>query len=190
MKKTITAVLALAFVISFSQAVFAKTSRTAASSSGDYEVDGSIGFATGPGDFSSGNGVNFGFGAMLPDIDKNLQARVDISFFDFSYTYRYVGSGYDLSYTRIPITVSARYYLPINSRFKAFAQAGLETSIDSYDYVVAGNRHSKSEVNLGISPGGGAEFVFNPQISFFVLGRIHIISDEYFSMQFGGAFHF
>ena len=186
MKKTSIAVFTVVFLISFTPAVFAKSAKTF----GDFEVDGSFGFASGPGDFGSGYGVNFGLGAMLPEIDRNLQARADISVFDFSTTYGYLGSGYDLSYTRIPVTFSARYYFPVNPRLKAFAQAGLETSIDSFEYFAAGQRHSKSEVNLGISPGGGVEFTLNPKVSFFALGRIHIISDEYFSMQFGGAFHF
>ena len=194
MKKTAIAVLVVIFIIGLSQAVFAKSARTSRTttsySSGEYEVDGSFGFATGPGDFGSGFGVNFGFGAMLPTIDPNLQARVDISYFDFSYDYGYLGYGYNLDYTRIPVTFSARYYFPINDRLKAFAQAGLEMSFDSYDYVAAGYKHSESDVNLGLSPGGGIEFTLNPQVSIFALGRIHMISDDYFSMQFGGAFHF
>ncbi len=75
-----------------------------------------------------GFGLNFGAGYTFPDI--NLQARVDVSYFDFSYDYAGL---YDFSYTRIPITVSARYYFPINDSLKAFAQAGIETSIDSFD---------------------------------------------------------
>jgi hypothetical protein len=45
-------------------------------------------------------------------------------------------------------------------------------------------------VNFGITPGGGIEFQVLPDVSIFALGRIHIITDNYFSMQFGAAFHF
>lgn len=197
MKRFMIVLFSVLFLFGTATVVFAKTTKpsrstTAASSSdnGDFEVDGSFAFATGPGDFGSGYGVNFGAGYMLKSIDKNLQARVDISYYDFSYTYGF-GYGYDLTYTRIPVTVSARYYFPINDRLKAFAQAGLETSFDSFDYVDGfGNKHTRSDVNLGISPGAGIEFYPTPKVSIFAVGRIHMISDSYFSMQFGGAFHF
>jgi opacity protein-like surface antigen len=81
--------------------------------------------------------------------------------------------------------------VPINSKLKAFVQAGLETSIDRFDYIAAdGFRRTHSEVNLGISPGAGIEFNANPNISFFILSRAHLISDSYFSTQFGIASHF
>lgn len=157
---------------------------------GDFSVDGSFGFATGPGSFDQGFGVNFGAGYMLKGIDKNLQARVDLSFFDFDYDYWGGGNAYNLSYTRIPLTVGARYYFPIIERLSAFAQVGLETSYDSFDYYANGEKHSKSEVNLGVTPGGGAEYFFTRNASAFALARVHIITDNYFSMQFGAAFHF
>ena len=198
MKRFIIAALSVLFLLSSGTAVFAKTTKSSrsttssfSSDSGDFEIDGSFAFATGPGDFGSGYGVNFGAGYMLRSIDNNLQGRVDLSYYDFSYTYGYLGYGYDLSYTRIPLTVSARYYFPINDRLKAFVQAGLETSYDSVDYVDGfGNKHTESDVNLGISPGGGIEFYPTSKVSIFAVGRIHMISDSYFSMQFGGAFHF
>lgn len=152
-----------------------------------FEVDGSFAFGSGPGAFDSGGGVNFGAGYLLSTIDRNLQARIDLSYYDFSSDFL----GYDLSYTRIPITVSARYYFPINDRLKAFAQAGLETSFDSFEsYEGTVNKHTENEVNFGVSTGGGIEFYVLPEFSIFALGRAHIVTDNYFSMQFGAAFHF
>ena len=191
MKKLGAAVLTIFLLLGTGTAVFAKTTKTSTSgaSAGEFEVDGSLGFATGPESFNSGFGVNFGAGYMLSTIDKHLQARVDLSYYDFSYDYGY-GTGYNLNYTRVPITFSARYYFPIQDRLRAFAQAGLETSFDSFDHVDGGVKRSKSEVNLGLTPGGGIEFFVSPKTSIFAVGLIHMISDDYFSMQFGAAFHF
>jgi len=187
MNKLAAMTLAIFLVVGGGTAAFAKAT-TVSTDKGVFEVDGSFGVGTGPGSYDGGPGVNFGAGYMLSTIDKNLQARVDLSYYDFSYDILI----YKLSYTRIPITVSARYYFPINDRLKAFAQAGIETSFDSSDNYdpFFGTKHSKSEVNIGLSPGGGIEFFVAPQISIFALGKAHIISDSYFSMQFGAAFHF
>ncbi|HEY6010229.1 MAG TPA: hypothetical protein VIX18_02070 [Nitrospirota bacterium] len=187
MKRSVLAVL-MVFVIVVGMGSLAFAESGGAATSKNFEIDGSFGFATGPGDFDAGYGLNFGAGYTLGQVDKNLQIRVDLSYYDFSYTDWY---GYDLSYTRVPFTVSARYYFPIIERLKAFAQAGLETSFDSYDYYDAfGDKHTKNEVNLGFSPGGGAEYSILPELSVFGLARWHVISDGYFSMQFGAAYHF
>ena len=178
-----------------STAAFAKTAKTSSSSGTGIgmEVDGSLGFGTGPGNFDPGLGLNFGAGYTIPGLD-NLQARVDISYFDFSYSVL----GNDLSFTRIPITFSARYYFPITNELKAFAQGGLEVSVDKIDTAFyyptflgfIPVKQSVSETNVGGSIGGGIEYFIIPQASIFALGRVHIISDNYFSMHFGGAFHF
>ncbi len=190
MKQVTIAILAVFLLLGTGTVVFAKSARTSASTSvqGDFEIDGSVAFATGPGSFSDGYGINFGAGYMLSNVDKNLQARVDLAYYNFSYTYP--GFGYSLSYTRVPVTFSARYYFPINDKFRAFAQAGIEASYDSYDFVVGGARESTSKFNLGISPGGGIEFFLSPKASLFAVARAHMISDDYLTMQFGGAFHF
>jgi hypothetical protein len=191
MKNSVFAVLAILFILSSGTIAFARTGHSAESpAAGAFEVDGSFAFATGPDSFDSGFGLNFGAGYTLGTVDKNLQARVDLSFFQFKYDYFFGGGTTGLTYTRIPLTVSGRYYFPIIDRLRAFAQAGLETSFDNFDFYENGNKHSKSEVNLGVSPGGGVEFFVNRNLSLFALGRAHIISDSYFSMQFGVASHF
>jgi opacity protein-like surface antigen len=184
-KKLAAVTLAVFLLVGGGSTAFAKSGSV--SGKDLFEVDGSFGFGSGSGALDSGYGFNFGAGYMLSSIDKKLQARVDLSYYDFSTTFL----GQDLSYTRVPITVSARYYFPINDRLKAFAQAGIETSFDSFEsYAGTVNKHTENEVNFGISPGGGIEFYVLPDISLFGLGRAHIITDNYFSMQFGAAFHF
>jgi opacity protein-like surface antigen len=184
MSKLAAMALAMFFMVG-GTAAYAKSATM--SEQGMFEVDGSLAVANGPGSFDGGPGVNFGAGYLLSTIDKNLQARVDLSYYNFSSTFGVL----DLSYSRIPVTVSARYYFPINDRMKAFAQAGIETSFDSKESPLGPFfKQSKNEVNFGLAPGGGIEFFVLPEVSLFALGRIHIISDSYFSMQFGAALHF
>ncbi len=180
MKKTIFTLLVALFTLSMGTMHYASAQGVAL---GDYELDASIGPATGPGDYDSGVGINFGAGYMLRSTDKNLQARFDISFYEFKHDFPW-GSG---TYTRVPFTFSARYYLPIEEKLRAFGQAGLEISIDNFDTF---EHESKSELNVGIAPGVGIEYFVNPRVSIFALGVAHLISDSYFSLQFGVATHF
>ncbi len=183
MKKLTLALLSFFLVTTMGTTAFAAARPT---DHGTYEIDGSLGFGTGPGDFDKGLGFNFGAGYILNNID-NLQARLDVGYFTFDRTFL----GSTLDFTRVPVVISARYYFPISEPFRLFAQAGLETSFDSFDELTAfGFKQSKSEVNLGITPGGGAELFVNPNMSVFALGRIHIVSDHYVSMEFGAAYHF
>jgi hypothetical protein len=184
MNKLTTVAFVLFVLLGLHSSVFASTTRSEEALSGDnFEVDGSLGPASGPGDYKRGFGVNFGAGYALSTIDRNLQARVDLSFYQFNYDFHW-GSG---SYTRIPVTISGRYYLPIINRLKAFGQAGLEMSVDTYDTAA---HERKNEMNLGISPGAGIEFFINRNASIFALGRFHLLPDSYLSMQFGVASHF
>ena len=186
MKRTITAVLTLALVLTVTT-VIPTTAAAAGSKPGPYEIDGSIGFGSGSGDFDAGFGANFGAGYMLDSIDKNLQARIDLGYYNFSRDFFGIG----LDFTRMPITIGARYYFPVADQLKLFAQAGVETSLDKKDtFDLFMGKHSKSEVNLGITPGAGVDFSISPEVSAFAVASIHLISDDYFSMQFGAAYHF
>ncbi len=184
MKKIVITLLAAFVTLSGVTTSYAKSGGSGgADLSGLYEFDGSLAPATGPGDYSSGFGINFGAGYMLKSIDKNLQVRFDLAFYQFNNDFPW-GNG---SYTRVPMIVSARYYVPIVNKLRAFGQAGLETSVDNFDNSA---HRKRSEVNLGVAPGAGIEFFVNPKVSVFTLGVAHLISDSYFSMQFGVAAHF
>ena len=163
---------------------YAKSEDSPATETADkYNLSYSLAPATGPGVYDSGWGINFGGGYMLGSVDRNLEARIDLSFYQFKHDFSW-GTG---TYTRVPITIGARYYIPLVDKLRAFGQAGLETSIDTFD--TSGNQR-KDEVNLGFSPGAGIEFSVNPKVSLFALGIEHFISDLYFSMQFGVITHF
>jgi hypothetical protein len=184
MKKTILPLLVAFFTLSMGTMAYAKSAGSErAHESEVYEFDASLAPATGPGDYDSGVGINFGAGYSLASVDKNLQARFDISYYQFKHDFPW-GSG---TYTRVPLIVGVRYYVPIVDKLRAFGQVGLETSIDSFDNSANQN---KSELNLGIAPGAGIEFFVNPKVGVFALGLAHLISDSYFSMHFGVATHF
>jgi hypothetical protein len=184
MKKTVFTLLVVFITLFAGTICYAMSGGSeGAASSGAFEFDGSFAPATGPGDYGSGFGINFGAGYMLKSIDKNLQARFDVAFYHFDNDFPW-GSG---TYTRVPIIVGARYYVPIVDKLRVFGQAGLETSVDDFDNAAHQKKH---EVNLGIAPGGGIEFFVHPKVGVFALGVAHLIADSYFSMQFGVAAHF
>ena len=184
MKKTAFILLTAFFTLSMgtmSYAASAGSERTAGL--GVYEFDAALGPASGPGDYDGGLGVNFGAGYTLSEIDSNLQARIDISFYHFNHDFSW-GTG---TYTRVPFMVSARYYVPVMDKVRAFGQIGLETSIDNYD---TSGHQSQNKVDVGITPGAGIELFMAPKISVFALALMHLVSDDYASIQFGVATHF
>ncbi|HUI44621.1 MAG TPA: outer membrane beta-barrel protein [Nitrospirota bacterium] len=181
MKRTVLILLVAFFTLTLGTMFHAKSAR--AYESGTYELDATIAPASGPGDYDAGFGVTFGGGYTLAEIDKNLQARFDISVYRFTHDFPW-GSG---TYVRVPFLLSGRYYVPIVDRLRVFGQAGLETSIDNFDNS---SNQRQSEVNVGISPGAGVEFFVTPKVSIYALGLVHLISDSYFSMHFGVAAHF
>jgi len=187
MKKIQFILTALVFLSALSlPALAASAEGTTSGSKRDFEVDGALLLGSGPSGFDSGYGLNAGVGYTLGDIDKNLQARVDISYSHFTKDY----FGQTLNYNRNPFDISARYYFPIDDRLRLFAQAGVEASFDKQDYPIGFFKQSKSQLNLGLTPAGGVEFSIIPEVSVFAMGMYHIISDNYFTMHIGAAFHF
>lgn len=176
MKKLVPAILIALFAACTGTAAFAKTAQGPAT--GAVEFDGAMALATGPGSYDSGFGINFGAGYALASVDRNLQARFDVSYFLFERNYSW-GSG---EYSRVPLILSARYYLPPFDKLRLFGQAGVITSIDTFD----NERHDrKREFRIGLAPGFGAEFMINQHIGVFAMTRAHIISDSFISMLFG-----
>lgn len=181
MKKITLHLLAFALVLSAAGVAVA-----AVPSPGTIQVDGSLAFATGPDPFDDDFGIMVGAGYMLRDV-QNLQARIDLSYFSFD---RNVANT-NVDYTRIPVTVSGRYYFQATPGINLFTEAGIETSFDDSEFVdVLGVKHSESETHVGFSPGAGGEFYIGRKLSMFALARFHIITDDYFSAHVGAAYHF
>jgi len=182
MKKIAIALLVMMTVATGSQAI----AQTRADH-GTYEFSGALDFATGPDTFDDSYGLTFGAGYMLNNISRDLQARIDISYFPFEQDV----ANTNVDYTRVPINISGRYYIPLRDRLNLFAEAGLEVSFDEAEFVdVLGVKHSESDTNWGVTPGFGAEYFVSQDMSIFALGRFHVITDDYFSTHFGAAFHF
>jgi len=188
MKKIVfVALVALAF-LDLTATAFAKEAKSSGSSSQGVEMDASLVVASAPASgFDTGLGVNFGLGVRLPQIDKNLQARVDLSYISWSATEFDV----NVDYTRVPIFVGARYFIPTqNDKLKVFVEGGLELSFDSVDVVFPPfGRSSESEVHLGIVPGAGIEVKIAPNLGIVAGARWHLITDDYLTLQGGIVYH-
>jgi len=174
---------------------------TAFAAKGDTEVDFTGGFATAPyGNYDLGWGVDFGVGYeffdnFTPGISGDtLQLRGDIGY----HTWSASEFGVDVTASRLPVTVSCRYYFPISQvkNLRVYGQAGLEVSFDDVEASMPGFfggpalKVSDNSTNVGVTPGAGIEYMLSKQ--FFLTANIkeHIISDPYFSMQGGIGFLF
>jgi hypothetical protein len=193
MKRIVLTVLIVLVLLGMTATAFAKTKKTSSSSDSSapegLEVDASLVLATAPASgFDTGIGVNIGAGMMLPQIDKNLQGRVEISYLTWSAS----ELGFNLTYTRIPIDFAGRYYIPTQaSNLKVYVQAGLELSYDKAEAAVPiFGKTSSTETNLGIVPGAGIDVKINKNLSFVADLRAHIIDDSYLTIQGGVAYHF
>jgi len=183
MKKIVIITAAVLLALSTGTQAFAKSEQM-----GNAEVDASLVWASAPtSDFDSTIGLDIGAGVMLPQIDKNLQGRVDITFLSFDGSF----FGTNLTYSRVPITVSGRYYIPAQQTVKVYGQGGLELSFDKVDTAVfPGFKASESSINLGLVGGVGIDVAISPQLSFVADARLHLITDYYLTLQGGLALKF
>lgn len=188
MKRFALITLAVLIVCSITATAFAKSAGS--SSSQNVEVDGSLALASAPASgFDTGFGVTFGFGTMLPQINKDLQGRVELSYYEWSAT----EFGVDVTYKRVPVDIGGRFFLPTQSgNLKVFVQGMLEVSFDTVEvsnFPFSGTA-SESETHLGLVPGAGIELKINPSLSFVADARWHLITDDYLTLQVGLAYHF
>ena len=196
MKRIAIIILAAFITLSLTAPAFAKAGSTS-STAQVAEIDGSVVLATAPASgFGIGLGVTVGAGAMLPQINKNLQGRVDLSYFKWSAS----EFGADVSYTRIPLLFSGRFFVPTqDNRLKVYIQGGLELSFDKAEFAiplpsppfaVGTVKESSSETRIGLVPGAGIEYKLSPTLGLVADTRWHIITDSYFTVQLGLASHF
>jgi opacity protein-like surface antigen len=183
MKRIVIIAVAVLLALSAGTQAFAKSEQM-----GNAEVDASLVWASAPASgFDSTIGLCIGGGTM---VDKDIQARVDITFLTWSESFY----GVDLDYSRTPVTVSGRYYIPMDQNdLKVFVQGGLELSFDKVEvgnFFFPGEKTSESDVRLGITPGAGIDLAIAPQLSIVADLRWHIITDSYFTLQAGVAYHF
>ena len=168
-----------------------------ASSGAKTEIDGMLSIATDPsvggygGSFGTTLGIGAGIGFDLSDSLKpntgKIFGRADINYFNWDETFW----GTSLTYRRIPIFVGGRYYLPTSGgNVNVFVEAGLEFSFDKQDVAVpvfffgGALKSSRSDLNLGITPGVGIEVPLSNE-GLFIGGdaRWHIIDNDYFTLS-------
>lgn len=122
MKKLMIVSLAV-LILAFGTAAFAASQQM-----GDKEVDASLAIGTAPATgWGTGMGFDIGAGMMMPQVDPNVQGRVNIGYMKWSQSF----FGATVSFKRMPILVSGRYYIPMQQGLKAYVQGGLELSIDT-----------------------------------------------------------
>lgn len=161
---------------------------------GDKEVDFSVGLSTAPNSaFDTGFNLSAGGGYEMLKIQaikgSTLQIRGDIGY------NRWEDSefGNDFTFTRVPVSVGARLYVPIEAvkGLRVYGEASLELSFDEVDLPSFGlGASSHSETNVGLVPGVGVEFSVAPNI--FVRGGLkhHLIEDGYLNASVGVGFTF
>ncbi len=164
-----------------------------ASSGAKTEVDGMLSIATDPaGGFGTtiglGAGVGFDLSDRLHPSSGRIFGRVDINYFSWDQSFW----GVDLNYTKIPVFVGGRYYIPSQgSNVDVFVEAGLEFSYDTVDVAVPNfffggvMKASESELHIGVTPGVGIEVPVSKD-GLFIGGdaRWHMITDDYFTLSF------
>jgi hypothetical protein len=169
------------------------SSAFAATASSGYktEVDGMLSVGSDPvGGFGTavgiGAGVGFDLSGSLKPSSGKLFGRVDINYFNWDETV----FGTSLNYTRVPIFLGGRYYVPMSgSPVDIFLEAGLEISFDSVDTAVPiffpAFKTTQNDLNVGISPGIGIEVpISNNGLFVGADARWHLITDSYFTFSF------
>lgn len=191
------AVVILLFSVVFAGTAFAqqKKSATMKRSTG-VSVDGFIGLGTEPAD-DLGSTIGLGVGASL-DLEafgadfadaENMQVRADISYFKWEEDM----FGVDVSLRRIPVFGGVRYFFTPEAGRRAsdvglYGEGGLELSFDEAEAAVCVPflgcvSGSSSEINLGITVGGGVEMPVAENMYIGANLRYHLISDSYFTIM-------
>lgn len=190
MKRFSVIVVAVLFAVLVSGTAFSAK----ASSGSKTEVDGMLSVATEPaGGFGETIGLGVGVGFDLSDTLKpsrgKIYGRADINYFNWDESV----FGIDVSYTRVPVFVGGRYYVPMSgAKIDVFVEAGLEFSFDKAEVAVVAPfppfntvKASDSELHIGLTPGAGIEVPISND-GLFIGGdaRWHMITDDYFTLSF------
>jgi opacity protein-like surface antigen len=141
-------------------------------------------------DFGAGFGITAGLSLDVADfaatnnVTKNLQLRGDMSYYHWSRSVILDSDELDLSYSRVPIFLGARYMVP-KDKLRLYGEVGLEISFDKVsvaeDFRGVPITASDTDTHLGLVPGAGIQYFLTDNV--FVGGnfRLHIIDDSYVS---------
>ncbi len=149
-------------------------------------LDGTLSIGTEPAS-GFGDTLGLGFGMSL-DLTRDLgvttgklMGRADITYYQWDAS----EFGVDVSYTRVPIFLGGRFYLPMESRtpFDIYLEGGLEFSFDKAEANVPFlGKRSESELHIGITPGAGIELPLSDTLYVGGSIRLHMITDSYLSV--------
>lgn len=143
-------------------------------------------YGTEPSDSELGGAFGGRIGASydLESVMPNLQARADLTYLKYSDELDFGIAKVDISYTRIPIFLGARYAMPMEP-VTLFGELGIEISMDEAEAgtTVLGTviTASASETHFGITPGVGVAYNASEAVSVGANVRYHAITDPYIS---------
>jgi opacity protein-like surface antigen len=150
--------------------------------------EGFLGMGTEPvNDIGIGYGLGFGFNLPFNDVFnvsnpgsvKNLMLRADITYYHWEDEVTVGPLTVDVEATRVPVFLGVRYFIPTGvikaQKLGLFVEGGFELSFDGADTP-------DDEVNFGFPVGFGMQYQVNPNTYLGLSGRLHLISDSYFSL--------
>ena len=140
-----------------------------------------LGLETGPsGGWGSGYGL--GIGADFFHLQDNLYLRADLDYKTWSQS----AFGASLKYSRMPISVSGRIYIPVDERMRLYAQGGLGLSFDSEDaafcFLGTCATASASQTNIDLIGGAGIQAQISPGMYIGGEANLHIVQNSYFDL--------
>lgn len=169
-------------------AVFLILGGTAFAANRGPSFEGFLGIGTEPDDdLGLGYGLGVGFNLPFDDVFhvsnprsvENLMIRTDITYFHWEDEVTVGPFTVDVEFTRVPVFFGVRYFMPSGvikaQNLGLFVEGGFELSFDGGDTP-------DDEVNLGFPVGFGMQYQVNPTTYLGLSGRLHLISDSYFSL--------
>jgi hypothetical protein len=147
------------------------------------------------GDLGTGYGLGVGLNIPFNDIfnlnspsraAKDLMIRADISYFSWEGDTDTPFFSVDEEFTRIPIFLGIRFFLPDDiiqaEGLRIYGEAGVELSFDEAEVKFNGFKESDDEINFGVPIGVGMQYYISEKWYLGLNARLHIISDDYFTL--------
>lgn len=175
-------------VLGLASACVAALAPAASAKTGDVEASLDLDIAPSPNNtvgFGTAVGLTGGLGF---EVARDLQARGDISFYNWS------GSqfGANVAYTRVPIDAGLRKYFSMGqSPLRPFVEGEVELSFDSVGAGAPGGiKTSVTNERLGVLFAGGTEYRIDEHFGAEAMLKYHLVSNGYLTFALGMNYRF
>lgn len=166
-------------------------------------VDAFLGIGSEPaGDVGTGYGLGVGLNIPFNDIFytsnpssavKDLMIRIDLSYFSWEDDTDTPFFSVEEELTRIPIFLGIRFFIPADTikteGLGIYGEAGIELSFDEAEVKINGFKESDDEINFGVPIGVGMQYYISEKWYLGLNARLHIISDNYFTLAASMGFN-